>query len=61
MEKKFKKGDIVILQSGGPKMTVDSYAWHGNYESNDQVICVWFDGNNRKESKFNQESLKKTS
>ena len=39
-------------------MTVDSYAWHGNYESNDQVICYWFDKNDRREGKFHQDSLK---
>lgn len=58
MDKIFNKGDVVVLKSGGPKMTVDSYAWHGNYESNDTVVCFWFDGNERNEGTFNQETLK---
>ncbi len=58
MERLFKKGDVVILRSGGPKMTVDSYAWHGNYESNDQVICYWFDKNDRRDGKFHHDTLK---
>ena len=58
MDKKFNKGDIVVLKSGGPKMTVDGYAWHGNYESNEAVVCFWFDGSKKKEAIFNQETLK---
>ena len=58
MERQFEKGDIVILKSGGPNMTVEGYAWHGNYESNDVVICYWFDGSQRNEGTFNQETLK---
>lgn len=57
MERKFKKGDIVNLKSGSPKMTVDDYAWHGNYQSHDVVICFWFDGNEKKIGEFNQESV----
>ena len=58
MEHKFNKGDVVVLKSGGPKMTVDSYAWHGNYESKDIVICFWFDGKKKKQAQFNQDTLK---
>ena len=57
MERKYKKGDIVVLKSGGPNMTVDSYAWHGNYESYDTLICYWFDGNDRMAAEFNQEAV----
>ncbi len=58
MERKFKKGDIVVLKSGGPKMTVNDYAWQGNYQSNDTLICHWFDGNELKQSTFDQEAVK---
>ncbi len=58
MERKYAKGDLVVLKSGGPKMTVDSYAWHGNYESDDTLVCFWFDGQERKKAEFNQESVK---
>ena len=56
-ERKFKKGDQVVLKSGGPKMTVDGYAWHGNYESHDTIICIWFDNNDRRVAEFNQDSV----
>lgn len=35
-EKKLKIGDVVILKSGSPKMTVM------HYESNGSVKCTWF-------------------
>ncbi|MEP1093816.1 MAG: DUF2158 domain-containing protein [Cyclobacteriaceae bacterium] len=57
MERKFKKGDVVVLKSGGPKMTVDGYAWHGNYESYDTVICFWFDNTEKRSAEFNQDSV----
>ncbi len=57
IKRKFKRGDQVVLKSGGPKMTVDGYAWHGNYESYDTIICIWFHDNERKISEFSQESV----
>ncbi len=42
----FKKGDVVQLKSGGPKMTVTNV---GNYSEGmgmgpeDGVACVWFE------------------
>ena len=37
----FKKGDVVWLKSGGPRMTV-------NYKTaNGSLSCVWFDENNK--------------
>jgi uncharacterized protein YodC (DUF2158 family) len=35
MEKKFNAGDVVVLKSGGPKMTA-------GYTSQGTVNCVWF-------------------
>jgi uncharacterized protein YodC (DUF2158 family) len=32
----FNVGDVVMVKSGGPKMTVDQVA-------RDEVRCVWFD------------------
>lgn len=51
MEQLFKKGDIVELVSGGPKMTVvGPYfdPWTNEYIE-DQVDCVWFDDSNSKQ------------
>lgn len=35
----YKKGDVVMLKSGGPKMTVTGV------EPNGDLSCVWFVGN----------------
>ncbi|MES2952205.1 MAG: DUF2158 domain-containing protein [Pseudomonadota bacterium] len=39
---KFKKGDIVLLKSGGPKMTVSEIADYGPTGPTEGVLCVWF-------------------
>jgi len=44
-----KKGDRVVLKSGGPLMTVQGvgdYSMSSGIE--DGALCVWFDGNNPK-------------
>ena len=52
-EKKFKEGDIVLLKSGSPKMTVMGY------EPKDglNVNCTWFDKSEVKEKSFNENLL----
>lgn len=62
--KKFKKGEIVILNSGGPKMTVESYKEYSGFEetweSPNEVVCTWFDNNGAINSRvFEQEALKR--
>ncbi len=47
----FKSGDTVKVKSGGPLMTVKS-------TEGDDVICVWFEGKNKKESRFKSTTLK---
>lgn len=39
METQIKIGDVVLLKSGGPKMTV-------YFIINDTISCQWFDNNN---------------
>jgi uncharacterized protein YodC (DUF2158 family) len=66
MTPKFKVGDVVILKSGGPEMTIhqainrlaiksgggSENVFEGNY------ICKWFVNDiDLKESSFNQDSL----
>lgn len=46
----FKKGEIVQLKSGGPKMTVDEV-------SPFEVECVWFAGAKRESAMFSTETL----
>ena len=48
----FKRGDVVVLKSGGPRMTVDSE------QENGELWCVWFDGkNNRSGESFHPDLL----
>ena len=54
----FKKGDVVRLKSGGPKMTIDSVDEYGSgNKSNIRAICIWFDGGERKEGNFPPKTL----
>lgn len=45
-----KKGNVVKLKSGGPKMTVKGMG--GPY-----WICSWFDGVELREGQFSEEQL----
>lgn len=51
MADKFKAGDLVVLKSGGPTMTVDSSYSSGGY------YTVWFAGAKRERAHFNADSL----
>ena len=46
----FQDGDVVKLKSGGPRMTVEGY-------EDDLVICVWFEGTERKSATFKEATL----
>lgn len=45
----FNPGDVVVLKSGGPKMTVEEV---GEYLLGIGAKCIWFDGKTRKEEVF---------
>jgi uncharacterized protein YodC (DUF2158 family) len=49
--KKFKTGDIVVLKSGGPAMTVRFY------NMDDEVACQWFQDRKYYEQSFPEGSL----
>jgi uncharacterized protein YodC (DUF2158 family) len=54
-EPQFKKGDVVKLASGGPKMTVTGEGAYGT-----GVACEWFDAKgNRQTGDFEPEALVK--
>jgi uncharacterized protein YodC (DUF2158 family) len=50
----FQIGDVVMLKSGGPTMTV------GEVGDDGQVICVWFVTAELKKAVFTAGSLMKT-
>lgn len=59
MANKFKKGDVVVLKSGGPKMTVTGF-WQGFYDkmpSDDRYNTVWFKENDPQHSDFHEDVL----
>ncbi|KAA6321648.1 hypothetical protein EZS27_028723 [termite gut metagenome] len=41
----FNIGDVVVLKSGGPEMTIKEFAWNPttNSYSLNRVTCQWFD------------------
>jgi len=44
-ENEFKPGDVVVLKSGSPSMTIDKFVWNPERAESytDKVECVWFD------------------
>jgi uncharacterized protein YodC (DUF2158 family) len=51
----FNKGDVVVLKSGGPKMTVNNAGTDMTGEL--FVECVWFEGNQHRATTFHPEAL----
>jgi uncharacterized protein YodC (DUF2158 family) len=54
----FKPGDVVMLKSGGPKMTVE-YSGTDTY-NRAAVWCDWFEGNKKVSNTFPPTSLEVT-
>jgi len=51
----FKKGDTVILKSGGPLMTIQDIGDYGRIKKG--AACIWFDGKRKIEDVFDLETL----
>ena len=54
----FKSGDLVVLKSGGPAMTVDTV----NIDISDDnkitgIVCVWFVGEKLERVRFDHRAL----
>jgi uncharacterized protein YodC (DUF2158 family) len=58
MSNEFKGGDVVMLKSGGPKMTVTEQGTDGFGKPT--VRCVWFVGTKREDGAFPPDVLKIT-
>jgi len=50
-----KTGDVVVLKSGGPEMTVEGFEHEG--AGRVFVICSWFVGATRERARFLSEAL----
>jgi len=60
-----KVGDIVVLKSGGPKMTIEKIDQRNSTNSENVIHCVWFDnlqGNEqlKRETFFPETLIKKS-
>lgn len=53
----FKIGDVVVLKSGGPKMTINEDA----PDEDNTIECVYFEGEKRQHKTFHVETLMKVS
>lgn len=54
----FKVGDVVLLKSGGPDMTVVDLDDYSPMHSENSAKCQWFDGKKKNEDIFAVETLK---
>lgn len=50
----FKSGDVVILKSGSPIMTIESI---GEYSGVVKAKCIWFDGSKKVSDTFELPTL----
>jgi len=52
MDEGIKVGDVVIVKSGGPEMTVAKVSNYSNRGIAKGALCIWFDGNKKCEEVF---------
>ena len=54
----FKKGDVVVLKSGGPPMTIDSLPGEEKFGANrGEYLCKWFKGATAEKGGYNEHLL----
>ncbi len=54
MAGKFQPGDVVMVRSGGPSMTVDFWD-----DERELYVCTWFEKTKRQQSEFQETTLEK--
>ena len=57
-EQNLAPGDVVMLKSGGPPMTIEDIDKF-QYSEHDKALCSWFEGKQRKSDVFELSSLEK--
>lgn len=50
-----KKGDVVYLKSGGPRMTIQNIGDYTRIKNG--ACCIWFDGKKKYEDVFDLDTL----
>jgi uncharacterized protein YodC (DUF2158 family) len=53
----FKAGDVVVLKSGGPKMTVEKIGPRNSTNPEEVVHCIWFENGHVNTDKFSFDIL----
>ena len=56
-QSEFKSGDVVVLRSGGPKMTVTQVAAPGFGNDAPLAYCTWFAGKKNEHGNFRLETI----
>jgi len=59
MSEKYVAGDVVVLKSGGPNMTVKGRYSPGLTPEADTYTCQWFGGKKLESGHFHADSLKR--
>jgi uncharacterized protein YodC (DUF2158 family) len=54
----FKVGDIVVIKSGGPQMTIEKIGSIGFYNKEVGAHCCWFENNKIQRDVFRFDTLK---
>ena len=59
MATEWKHGDVVVLKSGGPKMTITDTVEHNGLARLKRPLftCAWFSGSDVKEHNFDADAL----
>lgn len=58
MDETFKKGDVVVIKSGGPLMTIQTRGNYPNQGIEDGALCLWFENKTRHEAVFDVATLR---
>lgn len=53
----FKIGDVVMLKSGGPNMTVKNIGEYTFINHPKGLCCIWFEGTKKNEDIFHPDSV----
>lgn len=51
----FKKGDVVVLKSGGPHMTIRDIGDYGQIKNG--AYCIWFEKTKKYEDVFDLDTI----
>jgi uncharacterized protein YodC (DUF2158 family) len=56
---KYEIGDVVMLKSGGPSMTITNIGDYPDTSPSPGLLCAWFDGRNKFEAVFHPDTVER--